>query len=209
MPVLLAQHPIRSGSHLSRDHGMSALELVAWLAGESHSDRPACMSPVIAAVVGSLNDAMPNDSARSYYLRILIPCLVNTQASDVVEASRTRVVIDTVVRKLLPMLLRKQGRNYDASELASLRPIETTTGIVLAGLAALQESGNARVCWAAKKSATGGDPFVWAPIVAEIISEIGTPEAYEAGVKLIRCLIRTGDLVTSVSPAQKTVPPTA
>ena len=62
---------------------------------------------------------------------------------------------------------------------------------------------------AAKKAAKGGDPFVWAPIVAEIISEIGTPEAYEAGVRLIRCLIRTGDLVTSVSPAQKTVPPTA
>ena len=188
---------------------MSALELVAWLAGESHSDRPACMSPVIAAVVGSLNDAMPNDAARSYYLRILIPCLVNTQASAAIESARARAVIDTVVRKLLPMLLRKQGRNYDASELASLKPIKTNTGIVLAGLSALQECGNTRVCWAAKKAAADGDPFVWAPVVAEIISEIGTPESYEAGVRLIRCLIKTEDPVTSVGLAQKTVPPTA
>ena len=37
------------GSHRSFEEGMCLLEAVAWVAGETHSDRPKCASPVIAA----------------------------------------------------------------------------------------------------------------------------------------------------------------
>jgi len=40
---------LRYGSHGTSDKGMCAMEAVAWLANEPHSDRPACTCSVIAA----------------------------------------------------------------------------------------------------------------------------------------------------------------
>lgn len=45
-----------SGKHARREEGVCALELVAWLAGEEHSDHPACVSPVVAHFVRAWND---------------------------------------------------------------------------------------------------------------------------------------------------------
>src|ERR1700680_1196735 len=42
---------LASGSHGDRSHGLCAMEVVAWLAGEKHSDHPECASPVIAAFI--------------------------------------------------------------------------------------------------------------------------------------------------------------
>ena len=37
---LIEQLPIRRGSHPDRADGLCAMEMVAWLAGEAHSDGP-------------------------------------------------------------------------------------------------------------------------------------------------------------------------
>jgi len=42
---------LASGAHDRRTDGVCVMEAVAWWAGEDHSDRPECASPVIAALV--------------------------------------------------------------------------------------------------------------------------------------------------------------
>lgn len=186
---------------------MCALEFVAWLAGEQHNDSPECASPVLTAVVRSFNDVIPNDAARSYYLRSLIPRLINTRASKWVEGRRVALLVDFMLRELLPMLLRSQDRWFEAGELAGLRQIRTHTGIQLAGLAAEQECGNREVARAAKMAASGADPAMWAPVASKLIEEIGTPAAFKAGVTLITSLIKVECVVNRLDSGQKTVPP--
>ena len=46
---LAALTTLAHGAHDSPADGLCAMEAAAWLAGEPHSDHPACVSPVIAA----------------------------------------------------------------------------------------------------------------------------------------------------------------
>ena len=45
-----------SGGHTSFKEGHCAMELVAYLAGEEHTDRPACTSPVLTSFLIRLNE---------------------------------------------------------------------------------------------------------------------------------------------------------
>jgi len=60
--------PLRAGAHPTRDDGVCAMEMVAWLAGEAHSDEPRCACPVLGALVRASNDAM-TDAQRDRFLR--------------------------------------------------------------------------------------------------------------------------------------------
>ncbi|MBX3463109.1 MAG: hypothetical protein KF830_08055 [Planctomycetes bacterium] len=122
MQRLIDQHPLRRGAHATRDDGMCAMEMVAWLAGEPHSDEPTCACPVVAAFVRACNDAM-NDAARNRCLRPLVPRLVNTRASAAVERQRGLLVVDWLVRRLLPAWLRRRRRTDEARLLAELPPV--------------------------------------------------------------------------------------
>jgi len=64
------------GKHGSREQGVCLLEAVAYVAGEPHSDHPACVSPVLAAFGRALNDAL--DSVERQRLVPLVPRLVGT-----------------------------------------------------------------------------------------------------------------------------------
>jgi hypothetical protein len=115
--------PLRAGAHPSRDDGVCAMEMVAWLAGESHSDEPRCACPVVGALVRACNDAM-NDTQRNRYLRPLVPMLVGTRGSAATERARGWLVVDTVVRTLLPLRLRRERRNEEADLLSGLPALE-------------------------------------------------------------------------------------
>ena len=114
--------PLRAGSHPSRGDGMCAMEMVAWLAGEPHSDEPRCACPVIAALVRACNDAM-GDGQRNELLRPLVPVLVGTRATAAAERARGMLVVDAMVRVLLPRKLRRERRHEEADLLAALPPI--------------------------------------------------------------------------------------
>ena len=86
------QFPLRRGAHDRRDDGMCAMEMVAWLAGEAHSDEPRCACPVIASYVRALNDLLPDDGARTRLLRPLVPKFVNTRGNAQDERRRGFVV---------------------------------------------------------------------------------------------------------------------
>src|SRR3954447_19372090 len=49
---------LSAGRHVRAEQGRCAMEWVAHLAGEAHSDRPDCVSPVVGALARSWNDAL-------------------------------------------------------------------------------------------------------------------------------------------------------
>src|SRR4051812_50224150 len=49
---------LSAGRHMRAEQGRCAMEWVAHLAGEAHSDRPECVSPVVGAFARSWNDAL-------------------------------------------------------------------------------------------------------------------------------------------------------
>jgi hypothetical protein len=126
MHRLIEQHPLRRGAHPTRDDGMCAMEMVAWLAGEPHSDEPGCACPVVAAFVRATNDAL-GDAARDRHLRPLVPMLVNTRATAAVERARGLLVVDALVRDLLPRWLVRQRRPDEARLLRDLPAVHDAT----------------------------------------------------------------------------------
>ena len=62
------------GLHKNPDEGICIMEACAWLADETFSDRPECVSPVIGVFMRRLNDSM-NDEQRQllkpYILKIM------------------------------------------------------------------------------------------------------------------------------------------
>ena len=53
-----------NGSHDDPESGVCAMEAAAYIAGEEHSDHPACVCPVIGGFMRSWNDALPSDADR-------------------------------------------------------------------------------------------------------------------------------------------------
>lgn len=109
------------GSHGSVAEGVCAMEAVAWLAGEPHSDHPKCTCPVIATFVRHINDAMP-DSERGR-LKPYLPRLIGTRAGLGIERSRAFCAADFAVRIFAPQALRAAGLEGEAKKLEAIEPI--------------------------------------------------------------------------------------
>ncbi len=84
---------LANGAHASRDAGVCLMEAVAWFAGEEHSDRPGCTSPVLAAYARAINDLF-TDSERQLLVP-LIPRLVGT-VDPVLDVRRCKLLADSV-----------------------------------------------------------------------------------------------------------------
>lgn len=94
---------LRKGSHKSPGDGVCAMELVAWMAGEKHSDNPECVSPVIAAFVPSFNDAL--DSAHRQCLGAVAARMIDTRGTSEQEVARRRLVWDWMISNAVPTWL--------------------------------------------------------------------------------------------------------
>jgi len=99
---------LKKGSHKSPGDGVCTMELVAWMAGEKHSDNPACVSPVIAAFVPSFNDAL--DSAHRQRLAAVAARLIDTRGSSEQELLRRRLVWDWMIATAVPTWLAAAQR---------------------------------------------------------------------------------------------------
>lgn len=64
-------------SHASPEDGMCVMEMVAWFAGERHSDSPECSCPILTYWAIELNDCAPTDEDRQRLIR-LVPMLAGT-----------------------------------------------------------------------------------------------------------------------------------
>ncbi len=138
-PEELSRIVIAHGGHEERGDELCSMELVAWMAGEPHSDSPACTSPVIAAFVRSWNDAIPDDATRTRLLKPILPRLIGTVGSPAVEQRRADLAFDWCVRVSTPAWLDLAGLKDEANTLRSLRPLLDRSA-VLASLAALDRA---------------------------------------------------------------------
>jgi hypothetical protein len=120
-----------SGSHESFEKGVCAMEAVAWLAGEKHSDKPDCACPVIAGVIRSWNDGLPNDAERNRLIRPLLAKLVGTRIdSDSVLLKRMYLVQDWNIRVRTPAFLRLAKLEMEAEALEDCAQIVDTASMV-------------------------------------------------------------------------------
>jgi hypothetical protein len=108
------------GSHPSVDAGTCAMEMVAYLANEPHSDHPKCACPVITRMLISANDRMQSDEERGTWLKPILPFVVGTRSTRAVELRRVYMAADWSVRWAAPFALRAVGRDDLADRLAAL-----------------------------------------------------------------------------------------
>ena len=114
----------KSGAHTTREQGMCAMEAAAWLAGEPHSDRPACVCVAITRFMSAWNDSILDGDARNRLLRPLIPIVLNTASTSEVASKRAWMMFDWFVRTFIPAWLKPLPAHVEqASALETLPPI--------------------------------------------------------------------------------------
>ena len=121
------------------------MEVAAWMAGESWTDDPANVSPVIAQVCKLLNDTLPDDTRQDLkdYLVVAPTGVIDTVDAGK-ETTRKLMATDWLVRTFLPLWFDAAGMTDEADELAALPAIavgtldadETIAVIAAAGMAA-------------------------------------------------------------------------
>lgn len=192
MQRLIDQHPLQRGAHPTRGDGMCAMEMVAWLAGEPHSDEPTCSCPVLAAFVRACNDAM-SDAARNTYLRPLVPRLVNSRGSAATERHRGLVVVDALVRRLLPAWLRRHHRHDEATLLAALPPVEGLED-VRASLRALEcfvpDHHAAR--WVVQRALDGLPPARFVAGAVQVARALNDAQTWTVVVEIVEQMVLAG-----------------
>lgn len=135
---------LKYGSHASFEEGVCAMEAVAWLAGEEHTDAPQCACPVIAAVVRTFNDALPTDDERTRLIRPLLTKIVGTRKEGTpaerasVLLKRMYMVYDWYMRVRAPAFLRLAGLEKEAASLQACLPVVDD-----ASLKAIEEAARA------------------------------------------------------------------
>ena len=88
------------------DRDLCIMEAVAFVAGESWSDSPACASPVVAAFLRSWNDALSDeDRDRLLPAAAWVPRLVGSRGDDATEKRRAYLALDWLLRVHTPAWL--------------------------------------------------------------------------------------------------------
>jgi hypothetical protein len=129
---------LEKGRHRTPQDGVCTMELVAWMAGEKHSDHPKSASPVIAAFIRSFNDAL--DSAHRQRLAALAARMIDTRGSREDEAQRRQILWDWMIAVALPTWLAAANRPDLAASVAAGR-----AGALEAAIAAMDAYGHAIV----------------------------------------------------------------
>jgi hypothetical protein len=96
------------------------MEWVSHLAGEPHTDAPACVSPVLRALCISLNDGLAD--LRRQRLRPYLARTIGT-AGDGRDEARAWMAMDWLVRTYAPAWLTLAGLHGDAAALTARCPV--------------------------------------------------------------------------------------
>lgn len=92
---------LHEGNHDSFDDGHCAMEVVAWLAGQGHTDAPSCASPVLRRYVIRLNDRWGTEERQA--LKPYLPRMVGT-GNDGLDELREQVALQASADLLVPWL---------------------------------------------------------------------------------------------------------
>src|SRR6201993_1144552 len=96
------------GTHATPEDGRCAMEWVSYLAGEQHSDQPACVSPVLRRYCIALNDRLPDDERQK--LRPYLARTIGT-VGDGMDDERIRLCHEFLLHNSLPFYLDKAGKH--------------------------------------------------------------------------------------------------
>jgi hypothetical protein len=126
--MYLSQSQIRAtieisrGRHANRSQGVSATEIIAWMGGEPHTDRPTCLCPVIGAYLGRLADSLA-DGPRQQLWPVLSTLVGTGQVDAEILTRRQFRLIDHLCRFQVPMALRWIGRDVPAKAIRDEIPV--------------------------------------------------------------------------------------
>jgi hypothetical protein len=202
------QVSLSRGAHPRREDGLCAMELVAWMAGEPHTDEPQCACPVIAAYVRALNDALPDDATRTRLLTPLVPTLLNTRGVVADERRRGMLVVDAMVRRFVPHALRRTGRCEQADALAGLHRVRdlASTRMALRALEAwAPEQSAAR--WVLQRAVEGSQSLRFVAGAIQVVRRVGDATAWQMAADLATDLALSTDVAPMpVRAAEQTFP---
>jgi hypothetical protein len=120
------------GAHGRREDGVCAMEAVAWIAGEPHSDSPQCASPAIAAFMRSWNDTLPNED-RDRLLKPYLVRLIGSRGTAAAEERRGWLAMDWLIRTFAPAWLSlAHDLSPHAEALRNLPEIANSAAVALA-----------------------------------------------------------------------------
>ena len=149
------------GTHATPDEGRCAMEWVSYLAGEPHSDEPACVSPVLRAFCTTLNDSLedvPRQRLRAYLARTI------GTADDGLDEARSWLAMDWLIRTYAPKWLTVAGLAQSARRLEGLPRIVDVPELQTALAALALTRRDTRAAWSAALGAAR--PAAWTPWAA-------------------------------------------
>jgi len=132
------------GGHDTREDGTCLLEAVAWMAGEAHTDHPACVSPILAAYGRALNDLLP-DEPRQRLLPYRRP-MIGTRGDGLDEA-RGYLALDWLIRTYTPAWLDVAGLTAEAATLRGSRRIADLAAAQAVRPAVINAQDKAAAAW--------------------------------------------------------------
>lgn len=101
---------------------LCAMEYVAYVAGEPHSDTPKCVSPVLTRFVIALNDSLDDETRQR--LRPYLVRQIGT-AGDGQDEARSYMALDWLIRVYTPAFLDAAGLTEEAAKLRGRDAIES------------------------------------------------------------------------------------
>lgn len=117
---------------------MGVMESAAWVAGEPHSDTPACVSPVLGAFLRELNEELDDEERQA--LKPYVTRIVGT-GGDGHDKARAYLALDWLVRVHAPAWLDLAGLGVEAATLRGLpRTVDRETAEAAGTVAATAKS---------------------------------------------------------------------
>jgi hypothetical protein len=141
-----------AGSHAPDEGTYCAMELVAYVAGEPHSERPDCACPVIAAYTMRLNDALGEEDRQR--LLPFIARIAGSRATPAAKLARCYLAATRAVKVFAPLALEARGLPAAAATLRALPDIvDRDTASRRAAAAAAAYAANAAAAYDAYDAA--------------------------------------------------------
>jgi len=125
MTIDLDTITLTTGQHANPAQGTCVMEAASMLAGEPFTDHPACVSPVIGALLRRWNDQLDDTTRQD--LKRYIPLIVNTAGTPEQETRRAWMATDWLIRVQTPAWLRLAGLTVQAELLADLAEVDPDT----------------------------------------------------------------------------------
>ncbi|MBV9101549.1 MAG: hypothetical protein JOZ46_08455 [Candidatus Dormibacteraeota bacterium] len=121
---------LQPGRHRTPEDGVCAMELVAWMAGEKHSDHPVTASPVIASFIPQFNDAL--SAEHRHRLAAMTPRMIDSRGMREQEFERGRLLWNWMIESAVPTWLGAAQRQDLAALVCRHRgdALETVMGVI-------------------------------------------------------------------------------